>query len=117
MSDSFFTAQNRFDHQLIRQELDAAICEEVLEAAARGMVRGSDALKAAERIQRVADICAGHQVMPIEHWRTPTAEEPAAPAVLPPSHLQRVWGIARDNPACVFWAGVIFGLFWEALWR
>lgn len=115
MSDSFFTAQNRFDQQIMRQGFDAVMSEELLEAAARGMVRGSGAIKAAERIQRVADICAGHEVMTIDHWRTPPVEQLAAPP--PPSRLQRLRLIARDNPACLFWAGVIFGLFWEAVWR
>lgn len=114
MSDSFFTAQNRFDQQIMRQGFDAVMSEELLEAAARGMVRGSGAIKAAERIQRVADICAGHEVMTIDHWRTPVAEQPA-PEPPPPSRRWRRWLDARPNPALVFWAGVIFGLFLEAL--
>ncbi|MCL8000009.1 hypothetical protein M8994_17370 [Brucella sp. 21LCYQ03] len=78
-TDSFFTTINEFDPQV--KNFRAEPSEELIEAATRRLAALKGPMYAAVRMQRIADICAGVHVMPIEHWnRKP---EPAGQPVPP----------------------------------
>ena len=68
-------------------------CESMIEACARQMARQKGTISAAVRVQRIADICAGVNVMPIEHWNkkdaATTSKVPAAPVKKVPRFLLR----------------------------
>lgn len=122
MSDSFFTARNHFDPQIEAQRWDATSCNLMLEAAARRLAKLDGPIEASKRLQRVADICAGAYVLPIDHWNklggaTTDKEPDARPAEPPLSRGRRLWRAVVENPAVMFWAGFFLGLFWEATWR
>lgn len=78
-TDSFFTSINHFDEQI--STFSMGTCESMIEACARQMARQKGTISAAVRLQRVADVCAGVNVMPIEHWnqKAKTADQPAPP--------------------------------------
>lgn len=142
MSDSFFTSQNHVDPQLERAT--QFFCQELLEASARRIVKLEGPLEAAKRLQRLADICAGAYVLPLDHWRLQQGSSETAPTrgqagsssegredaeadgrSLPGDPLtqmkqprrERIWKLVADNPALAFLAGYFLGLYWEALWR
>ena len=75
--DSFFTAKNFYDEGI--SKFDPNHCELLIEAGVRRLSQGRGPVYAATRLQRLADICAGVYVLPIEHWnRKPEpAGEPA----------------------------------------
>lgn len=74
MTDSFFTSRNQVDPQI--EHSTAVFANELVEAGVRRLVRLEGPMATAVRVQRLADICAGAHVLPIEHWRraktTPT---------------------------------------------
>lgn len=116
MSDSFFTARNQVDPQISNSP--TFFCDELIEAAARRIAKVEGPLEASRRLQRIADICSGAYVLPIEHWTQKPAPENAAASATEPSERRRwrIWKIILDNPAIVFWAGFFAGVSWEALW-
>lgn len=65
-SDSFFTTINTFDQQV--RHFQQVPCEELIEASTRRLAELKGPVYAAVRTQRIADICAGVHVMPIEYW-------------------------------------------------
>lgn len=67
MSDSFFTARNGYDRQALMWS--QGDCELILEAGVRRLAQLEGPFEAAKRSQRLADICAGAYVLPIEHWQ------------------------------------------------
>lgn len=79
-NDSFFTSINHFDEQITTFSMGT--CESMIEACARQMAKKKGTITAAVRLQRLADICAGVNVMPIEHWNQKaeqqTQPEPAS---------------------------------------
>ncbi|APU92993.1 hypothetical protein PQB34_gp65 [Ochrobactrum phage POI1126] len=81
--DSFFTAKNFYDEGI--SKFDPNHCELLIEAGVRRLSQGRGPVYAATRLQRLADICAGVHVLPIEHWnRKPgKSEEAPAPAAKP----------------------------------
>lgn len=83
--DSFFTAHNYYDKQV--QSFDPHHCEDLIEAGVRHLSHIRGPIYIATRLQRLADICAGVHVLPIEHWNVkqePKAELQApAPEVAP----------------------------------
>jgi hypothetical protein len=79
MGDSFFTTRNQVDDQIIGAT--PAFCEELIEASARRIVKLSGPMEAAVRLQRIADICAGAYVLPIEHWRELGRREQQEPTI------------------------------------
>jgi hypothetical protein len=114
MSDSFFSARNHFDEQIERDKFTVGNCESLVEATTRRMVKLHGPLSTAVRIQRIADICAGAHVLPIEHWKTVDHTPPAAQQPAPArkrSRLERCWVVIVQNPAIVFWAGFFLGLY------
>lgn len=88
MSDSFFTSRNSLDRQM--DTFPSEIAEQFVEAAVRRMVHVEGALKTAERLQRLADICAGAYVMPIEHWQKPEKPRAASTVALTTGLRSRV---------------------------
>lgn len=121
MGDSFFTSRNHFDPQIEAQRWDPVSCTLMIEASARRMVRLSGTIEASKQLQRVADICAGAYVLPVEHWRKlGRATEIVEATPKPPTALSRksFWRlVVVDNRGFWFSVGVWLGLFWESLWR
>ncbi len=115
MDDSFFTSRNHFDPQIEAQAWDVTSSTLMVEASARRIAKLSGPIEAAKQLQRVADICAGAYVLPMDHWRRHEDPPPQAPAQL--SRHRRLWKAVRANPVLFFWGGFILGLCWEALWR
>ncbi len=89
-TDSLFTSINQFDAQ-VRGFLPGAP-EGLIEACVRHMVKTDGAFHTSVRLQRLADICGGVNVMPIEHWNQKaeqqTQPEPA-PVKKEPRYLLR----------------------------
>jgi hypothetical protein len=69
-------------------------------------------LEAAKRLQRLADICSGAYVLPIEHWQKLDVPKPAP--VEPPSSkplwLKVIFGVL-DEPVAMWLAGLLTGYF------
>ena len=86
MTDSFFTTRTSADLQFER--IDVFTCEAYLDACVRRIAKLEGPLEAAKRVQRIADICSGAYVLPIEHWQK--LEPPKAPeAQAPKSRRER----------------------------
>lgn len=112
MSDSFFTSRNFYDQQVAN--LSALNCGELVEAASRRIIELEGPFKAAERLQRLSDICAGAYVLPIEHWKleaAPAALEDEPTDDVNRSLLGRLRQFLSNNPVVAFWAGVFVGLY------
>lgn len=109
MSDSFFTARNHFDEQIERDQFSDGSCEGLVEAAVRRMVKLNGPHQAAVRIQRVADICGGVHVLPIEHWRRAEKVQ-TAPAVQAPKPNRRLLAIFH-SVSWSYWIGLAVGFF------
>lgn len=56
--------------------LPPPVCRIALEAAVRRLAEIHGSIETAVYVQRIADLCAGHLVLPIDHWRQTS---PAAP--------------------------------------
>ena len=102
--------------------MDVLACAMLVEAAARRMVRLGGPIEAATHLQRVADICAGAYVLPVEHWRklgsATDSQPPSPPAPLPPPRRERwLWAATIENRGFWFGIGLWTGMFWESLWR
>ncbi len=84
-----------------------------MEAAARRLVSTTGPHKAAQRIQRLADICAGSFISAeLEAVILGAGKpKPAAPEPKKPGWGKRVWPFLVGNPGIVFWAGVFFGMW------
>lgn len=110
-TDSFFTSRNSFDHQV--SKFQPVVCEEVMEAAARRLVSTTGPHKAAQRIQRLADICAGSFISAeLEAIILGAGKpKPATPEPKKPGWGKRVWMFLVGNPGVVFWTGVSVGLW------
>lgn len=111
MNDSFFTSRNTFDEQLVRQNFTADSCELLIEACTRRVTVLSGPNVAAVRLQRLADICAGVHVLPIDHWRDVKPPAPAASPAPTPSRFERAWALIVGNPGVVFWSGFFLGVY------
>lgn len=99
--DSFFTAKNFYDEGI--SKFDPNNCELLIEAGVRRLSQGRGPVYAATRLQRLADICAGVYVLPIQHWnKKPETPAPAANPEKPSRHLLRAVAFAA------------FGLGWLA---
>lgn len=111
MTDSLLSGRNHHDGSL--QHFDQINLTLLLEASTRRLSELKGPLYAAEKLQRLADICAGAHVMPLEHWqRSAQKAEPVAQSVKPKmSRFARFWTIVVENPAVVFWAGVLVGMW------
>jgi hypothetical protein len=79
MSDSFFTTRTSADLQF--DDINVITCQTYLDACVRRIAKLEGPLGAAKRTQRLADICAGAYVLPIEHWqKIEPSKAPVAPA-------------------------------------
>lgn len=105
MRDSFFTARSGFDEQA--SNWSAGSCEQIIEAGVRRMIKLQGTFETAKRVQRLADICAGAHVLPIEHWQK--VEPP--PQVPLPASKGWIKRYIRDNTVFAFWLGTLFGCF------
>lgn len=110
MTDSFFSTRTVLDTQIEQQAAPADVCQVLMEASVRRLAKLEGPIAAAERVQRIADICAGTYVLPIEHWKTVKPAEPAPKKV---SRLERAWLLIVGNPG--FWTGVFVGLYLGAM--
>lgn len=111
MKDSFFSSRNQLDEQM--GEMPSVVAEQFIEASARRMVKLNGPLETARRLQRLADICAGAHVLPIEHWKglgassTPV-EEPAP--ILPKSEPEKPKSfIERNSTFLAYAVGIAVG--------
>lgn len=88
-------------------EMPLVLAVEFMERAARRVVVLEGPLATAVRLQRLADICSGAHVLPIDHWRTIGAED-ARPkeSRIRPEPLRRALSIYALGIA----VGVIIGL-------
>jgi len=111
MKDSFFSARNQFDETVASTRLPPHICEQMVEAGLRRIAEVKGTIYAAHLTQRLADICAGANVMPIDYWRQ---QPKSAPVEKPAKHGfgWRVYILVRDNPAIVFWLGFFIGCWY-----
>ena len=73
MQDSFFSAQNEYDQQL--KDLTPASGQRLIEASLRRIIRHEGAALAAGRLYRLADICAGANIVPLEMLLSPEASQ------------------------------------------
>lgn len=115
MSDSFFTARNQFDPQV--QGFDAFTSAALLEACVRRLVILQGPIEAARVSYRLADICAGAHIVPIEALAKPNPPPPqeAAP---PPAARPDPKKARRDRaPRRGWWDVGGFILVWGlVLW-
>lgn len=108
MSDSFFTTRTSADLQFDHINVDT--CQTYLEASLRRIAKIEGPLEAARKMQRLADICAGVYVLPIEHWQKATTVE--APAETPrPTRFAAIRRYLTDGSVFAFWLGFVFGCF------
>ncbi|WP_127399624.1 hypothetical protein [Mesorhizobium sp. M4A.F.Ca.ET.090.04.2.1] len=108
MTDSFFTTRNLADAQF--DGTSHLIVMQFLDASARRLATLEGPLEAAKRLQRLADICSGAYVLPIEHWGK--AEVPKAAEPEPrPSWFLKLKRYLTDNTVFAFWLGFLFGCF------
>lgn len=114
MSDSFFTSRNQVDAQI--ETSNAIFCNDLIEASTRRLAKIEGPLEASKSLQRIADICAGAYVLPMEHWaKLGKVEETPAPEPTPPEiprwridqHFNR---FAAKNPLVLFYVGLFIGM-------
>lgn len=94
--DSFFTAHNYYDKQV--QSFDPHHCEDLIEAGVRHLSHVRGPIYIAARLQRLADICAGVHVLPIEHWNVKPEPKPE-----PTQRTRRSAIIANMRPFALGW--------------
>ena len=94
--DSFFTGKNFYDEGI--SKFDPNHCELLIEAGVRRLSQGRGPVYAATRLQRLADICAGVYVLPIEHWNVKPEPKPE-----PPQRTRRSAIIANMRPFALGW--------------
>jgi hypothetical protein len=102
MSDSFFTTRTSADLQF--EHINVDTCQFYMEAAVRRIAKLEGPFEAAKRVQRLADICSGAYVLPIEHWQK--IEAPEAPAPL--SRRERFFDF-MGSPTVAWLAGLATG--------
>lgn len=111
MRDSFFTSRNQVDPQV--EHASVIFCDELVEASVRRIAKLEGPFEAAKRLQRIADICAGAYVLPIDHWKslggTDAPEKPVKPNTRPRSRRER---IIQNVAAHGHWfaAGMMFSM-------
>jgi len=120
VTDSFFTSRNGYDENFDSMNLHPWNAELIIEAATRRIVKLKGPICAAERLQRIADLCAVANVLPPEHWRKAGAVPTGAPtpAEKPPAKHGfgwRIFKLCSDNPAIIFWFGFILGCWYGGL--
>ena len=103
MNDSFFTTRTSADLQF--EHINVDTCAFYVEAAVRRIAKLEGPFEAAKRVQRLADICAGAYVLPIEHWQK---VEPPKPT---PSRTKRFWRSLIGSAGAQYWAGFLVGFF------
>lgn len=106
MNDSFFTTRTGADLQF--EGINVDTCEVYIDAAVRRIAKLEGPLEAARLMQRLADICAGVHVLPIEHWQKMDAPKAGGPAPKPAGPIKRY---LTDNTFLAFWLGTLFGCF------
>lgn len=107
MSDSFFTTRTSADLQF--EQVNVQTCEFFLDASLRRIAKLEGPLEAAKKMQRLADICAGVHVMPIEHWRTIEVPKPQAPEIPGWRIDKRLDRFVAKYPMLLFYIGLATG--------
>lgn len=107
MTDSLFSGRNHYDEQLAR--FDQIGITLLIEASTRRLTDIKGPLYASGRLQRLADICAGVHVMPIDHWRGAPAPAPEKPK----GKLRRFFGSITWS----YWGGLAVGFYLGSTWR
>lgn len=107
MTDSLFSSRNVHDAQLAVH--DATACEMLTDALARRMSTLKGPTETARRFQRIADVCAGAHVMPIDYWRAEAKPVVATEPQLGRASRVWVWVWIMEHPGLVFCAGFIAG--------
>lgn len=112
MKDSFFTTRNYVDEQLEAQKLTAFQCEVLLEASVRRLVKVTSARAAAEKLYRLADICAGAEIEPFALLQV------EKPTPVTSSAERRHWALRfADTISWSYWTGLAVGFFLGSTWR
>jgi hypothetical protein len=106
MSDSFFTTRTSADLQF--DGIHSIVCEAYLDACVRRIAQLDGPLEAAKKVQRLADICSGAYVLPIEHWHKVESPKPAAP---PPASRRKRFFDFIGSPAVAWLSGLATGYF------
>lgn len=112
MRDSLFSGRNHYDPQVA--SADRLSCQLLMEATVRRLVRVSGPVDAASVAYRLADICAGANVVPLDLLREEKPKEAAAPAPVPPparknSLIDRVMDRMNRLPLVWFYVGLFCG--------
>lgn len=111
MTDSFFTSRNMADPQVAHAP--SVVCEHLIEASLRRIAKLEGPLEASKRIQRLADICAGAYVLPIEHWSElgKIEAKPAAAPGIPRWRLDKRFNrFVTKYPMLLFYIGLFAGM-------
>src|SRR5690606_9399526 len=87
MRDSLFSGRNPYDPQIANA--DRLSCEMLMEATTRRLVRVSGPEVAARTAYRLADICAGANVVPLALLKADEPTEAVAPPAVPPTKRKR----------------------------
>jgi hypothetical protein len=103
MTDPFFTRRNEVDTALVEGNISIPVADMILEAVVRRLAESLGTMEAAIRVQRLADMCAGANVMPIDHWRSETVA-----ATAPKRSGWRLTSF-RVSPVALFWLGFFIG--------
>jgi uncharacterized membrane protein (Fun14 family) len=116
MGESFFSRRNQVDPEIV--DAPITIVEQMLDATARRLALIKGTLAAAEHLQRLADICAGAYVLPIDHWRQlglreqqePTLADLMRPAAAPAaSRRQEIIAAIAASPITYYGLGAFIG--------
>ncbi|MBN9568196.1 MAG: hypothetical protein J0H79_11390 [Alphaproteobacteria bacterium] len=108
MRDSLFSGRNHYDQQIA--DADRLSCELLMEATTRRLVRVSGPVDAARVAYRLADVCAGANVVPLELLEPEKPKEAVAAAPAAKKSLfERVMGVMNRVPILWFYVGLFCG--------
>ncbi|RWB67595.1 hypothetical protein [Mesorhizobium sp.] len=105
MNDSFFTTRNLADTHF--DGVSTLVAMQFLDASARRLATLEGPLEAAKRLQRLADICSGAYVLPIEHWQR--NEQPKVEAMPAPSNPVKRFLDFMGTPMVAWLTGLVTG--------
>lgn len=105
--------RKEIDDQLSR--LPTELCDLLIDASVRRLIRVRGPIETATKLQRIADDLACLQLMPIEHWRNAGKPQPAAKSISTVKGWARLIcsGLFCD-PVITFWIGFATAAYWFA---